>query len=300
MVKLNCPNIMCIGAAKSGTTSLFNILRQHPDIYSPSFKEPHFFDVDENYKKGLDWYESTYYKDCNKKISIDYTPSYFFNSKAPKRIFNAFGRDMKFVLILRNPIDRAYSHYLHSKRDEEESLTFLQAVAEEDKRLYQYSINNNNILSLRHSYYNQGLYGVMMERYLEYFSLENFFIIDFENEFIKNRKVTIDNLMLFMGLASFDFNLDHFSNPSSKSRIKFLKKLLKKQGWWNKVVKMIIPSLKYRQIIRNRIQSLNTKPFIYDELPEKIKKSIYMKYFKNDIFKFEQLVNKKFDWHQKI
>ena len=291
---------MCIGAAKSGTTSLYNILKQHPNIYSPSFKEPHFFDIDKNYEKGLDWYESTYYKDVNKKISIDYTPSYFFNSKAPERIFKAFGRDMKFVLILRSPIDRAYSHYLHSKRDEEEPLTFLQAIAEEDKRLYQYSINNNNILSLRHSYYNQSLYGLMMERYLEYFSLKNFFIIDFETDFIKNRKETIDNLILFMCLESFDFNLDHFSNPSSKSRMKLLKKALNKKGWWNNAVKTLIPSLKYRQIIRNRIQSLNTKPFIYDELPEKIKKSIYMKYFKNDIFKFEQLVKKKFDWHQKI
>ena len=291
---------MCVGAAKSGTTSLFNILRQHPNIYSPSFKEPHFFDIDENYEKGLSWYESTYYKDVNQKISVDYTPSYFFCSKAPRRIFNAFGGDMKFVLILRDPIDRAYSHYLHSKRDEEEPLTFLQAIAEEDTRLYQYSINNNNISSLRHSYYNQSLYGLMMERYLEYFSLENFFIIDFEADFINNRKETIDNLILFMGLESFDFNLDHLSNPSSKSRMKFLKKVLNKKGWWNNVVKTLIPSFKYRQIIRNRIQSLNTKPFIYDELPEKIKKSMYMKYFKNDIFKFEKLVKKQFDWHQKI
>ena len=68
MESVNYPNFMCIGAAKSGTTTLYDILAQHPDIYVPSFKEPHFFDVTENFKKRLEWYQKSYYASANKKI----------------------------------------------------------------------------------------------------------------------------------------------------------------------------------------------------------------------------------------
>ena len=53
---MSLPNFMCIGAAKSGTTSLYDILKQHSDIFVPSFKEPHFFDIPSAYKNGISWY----------------------------------------------------------------------------------------------------------------------------------------------------------------------------------------------------------------------------------------------------
>ena len=95
---MTLPNFMCLGAAKSGTTTLYDILRQHPDIYIPAFKEPHFFDIPENYKNGIEWYKRNYFRNANKKIIADFTPSYFFEKEAPKRIFKNLGRDMKFLV----------------------------------------------------------------------------------------------------------------------------------------------------------------------------------------------------------
>ena len=111
---MSLPNFMCLGAAKSGKTTLYDILKQHPDIYLPSFKEPHFFDIHDNYNNGIDWYMKNYYSKSNFKAIGDFTPSYFFEKEAPKRIYDALSKDIKFIVILRHPVDRAYSHYLHS------------------------------------------------------------------------------------------------------------------------------------------------------------------------------------------
>ena len=62
------PNFIIIGAMKAATTSLYTYLKQHPEIFIPAFKEPHFFDIPENYNNGLDWYVKNYFRNINKKI----------------------------------------------------------------------------------------------------------------------------------------------------------------------------------------------------------------------------------------
>ena len=66
---MSLPNFMCLGAAKSGTTTLYDILSQHSEIYIPSFKEPHFFDIPENYNNGIEWYEKNYFSNINNELS---------------------------------------------------------------------------------------------------------------------------------------------------------------------------------------------------------------------------------------
>lgn len=295
---MSLPNFMCIGAAKSGTTTLYDILKQHPEIFIPAFKEPHFFDIPENYNNGIEWYEKNYFKNINRKIIADFTPSYFFEKQAPKRIFNDLGENMKFVILLRHPVDRAYSHYLHSVRDNHEDVSFEEAIRKEDNRLDKFIENKDYLSYLRNSYYHQGLYGEMIERYLQYFSLDNFLFIHFENEFVIDRKKVIDKLLIFMGLeeTETDLNLDLRSNPASKERSKFLKQLMKKKGWWRKVLKLIFPSIQIRQIIRNQVQRANLKEFQKDKLSEKLKTDLYNEYFKEDIIKFEKLTNKNLSW----
>ncbi len=294
---MSLPNFMCLGAAKSGTTTLYDILRQHSDIYIPSFKEPHFFDIPENFANGLQWYKKTYFKKADKKIIADFTPSYFFDKNAPKRIFESLGYEIKFLVIVRNPVDRAYSHYLHSKRDYHETEGFAKSLRLEFNRLKQY-LNQSDYLSyLRHSYIHQGLYSKMLERYLKYFSLDNFLFISFEDEFLKDRDVTIKKILDFLEIDSTIFLNTHIkSNPSSKERSKVLKKLMKKNGWWRVFLKRVIPSLKARQIIKNRIQRINIKEFNAPQLSEELKSELLEKYFRDDISNFERLINKKMNW----
>lgn len=294
---MSLPNFMCIGAAKSGTTTLYDILKQHPDVFIPSFKEPHFFDIPDNYKRGLDWYEREYFRGVRKSIIGDFTPSYFFEAKAPERIFTNLSKDLKFVVLLRHPADRAYSHYLHSLRDGHEDCNFLDALQKEDNRITRSIKNNNYLAYLRHSYYHQGLYGDMIERYLKYFSLESFYFIHFENEFLQDRKETIDGLLRFLRLKrSVDLNIDLKSNPASQQRSKLINQLMKKRGSFREVIKWIVPSVKYRQIIRNKIQRANTKELEIKNLSDNIRQNLYTKYFEEDIMKFERLTNKKLGW----
>ena len=292
---MSLPNFMCLGAAKSGTTTLYDILRQHPDLYIPSFKEPHFFDIPENYKNGIKWYEKTYFKNAHQKIVADFTPSYFFDEEAPKRIFESLGGELKFVVILRNPLDRAYSHYLHSKRDLYEKQDFGEALKLESSRLQQYQNQADYLSYLRHSYIHQGLYSKMLKRYLQYFSLDNFLFINFEDEFLQEKDLTIQKVLHFLEIdSSILLNIDIRSNPASKERSKFLKRMMKKTGWWRVILKKMIPSLKIRQIIKNRIQRANISVFNPPKLTQIQRHNIYNSYFSRDVHDLSVLLNRDF------
>ena len=294
---MTLPNFMCLGAAKSGTTTLYDILRQHSEIYIPTFKEPHFFDIPENYNNGLEWYKKNYFNKADKKIIADFTPSYLFDKNAPKRIFESLGRNMKFLVILRNPVDRAYSHYLHSKRDYHENENFEEALELEVNRLKKYKDQSDYLSYLRHSYVHQGLYSQMLERYLQYFSLDNFLFIHFEDELLKERDLTIKRILNFLEVDnSVLLNTDIRSNPSSKEKSKMLKKLMKKRGWWRKVIKFMVPSMQLRQVIRNRIQRINITEFKAEQLSSEVRSDLLEKYFRKDISNLERIINKKMNW----
>ena len=294
---MSLPNFMCLGAAKSGTTTLYDILRQHSEIYIPAFKEPHFFDITENYNNGLQWYEKNYFNKADKKIIADFTPSYFFDKNAPKRIYESLGRKMKFLVILRNPVDRAYSHYLHSKRDYHENENFEEALELEVNRLKKYKDQSDYLSYLRHSYVHQGLYAQMLERYLQYFSLDNFLFVHFEDELLQERDLTIKRILDFLEVDnSVLLNTDIRSNPSSKEKSKMLKKLMKKRGWWRKVIKFMVPSMQLRQIIKNRIQRINITEFKAEQLSSEVRSNLLEKYFRKDISNLERIINKKMNW----
>ena len=294
---MSLPNFICLGAAKSGTTTLHDILRQHPEIYVPAFKEPHFFDIPENYKNGIDWYQKNYFKNANKKVIAEFTPSYFFDKEVPERIFNNLGSEVKFVVLLRHPVDRAYSHYLHSKRDEHEELDFVESLNQEEDRLSRYIENKDYLSYLRNSYISQGLYGDMVERYLKYFKLENFMFIHFEKEFLLKRDKTIHRVLNFLDIDSqIELQTDLRSNPSSKEKSKTLKRIMKKKGWWRTIIKWLLPSIQLRQIIRNRVQRLNIKEYKAEKISEELKSKLFSSYFRDNIDKFERLTNKKMNW----
>tara|TARA_B110000908_G_scaffold170891_1_gene231829 strand:+ start:1366 stop:2244 length:879 start_codon:yes stop_codon:yes gene_type:complete len=292
---MSLPNFMCIGAAKSGTTSLYDILKQHSEVFIPSFKEPHFFDIPSVYENGLEWYRKTYFKNVKDEKCIgDFTPTYLFEDDAPQRIFNDLGRDIKFIVILRNPVDRAYSHYLHSLRDQHENLSFSDSLKAESSR-----INKENYLSfLRLSYINQGLYFEMLSRYYAIFPKEQFLIINFEAEFIDKREDTMRGIMNFLGIKEEEINMKVKSNPASKARIQWLKNIMKKTGWWRLLIKNMIPSLKIRQIIKNRIQRANITAFNPEKLSDNNKKEIFNLYFKEDVENLELLLNQKMNWNR--
>ena len=291
------PNFMCIGAAKSGTTSLYDILRQHSDVYIPDFKEPHFFDVPDNYIKGVEWYSKAYYKRVkNEKCIGDFTPTYFFDKEAPKRIYSDLGRDVKFIIILRNPVDRAYSQYLHMKRDRFELLSFKEALSYESEMLNEANKKQDYLSKIRLSYVQQGLYAQMLSEYFKYFPKENFLILNFEQEFVEQRKESIRNILLFLNIKNEDLDIEMVSNMASKARFIWLKDIMNKSSWWISLLKNIIPFVQFRRIIRNRVQRANNVKFTFDPLSDTEKKYLYNRYFRDDVLSLETILNKKMNW----
>lgn len=104
------PNFFIIGAAKAGTTWLYSCLKPHQQVFIPGNKEIHFFSYDNLFQKGEDWYTSFFEGSAGKLAIGEISPSYLSHQKAPQRIYN-FNPSAKIVCILRNPVQRAYSHY---------------------------------------------------------------------------------------------------------------------------------------------------------------------------------------------
>ncbi len=285
------PNFLCIGAPKSGTTSLYDLLKQHKDVFLPSFKEPHFFDSDESWNKGVEWYHSSYYAKANNQCIGDFTPTYLSNKLAPSRIKKVLGNQVKFVVILRNPIDRAYSHYLHTLRDQHENLSFIEALEEEAQRLHNFREENNHIAMIRFSYLEQGMYAKQLEHYFKFFDRDQFYITTFD-DFVSNQEQVVKEICAFLGLQEQE-GMQYLlqSNKSSEARSVALKNVIKKPSIIKKLAKWLVPSFSYRQKIRNLIQALNNKSITKKPLSEINRKSYYQRYFKQEIQSLEDLLS---------
>ena len=295
---MRAANLFCIGCPKSGTTTLFKILCQHSQIHKPKFKEPFFFN-NSNYQNGIDWYANTYYDDIkNEKWVLDFTPSYLYSDEALFRI-NEYskGKDLKFIVMLRNPVERAYSHYLHTLRDGLEDLDFNDAIQAESKRLLNYE---NNLLSqLKYSYIYQSLYHKHLSKYFESFGRNNFFVINYDSQLLDKSefKLMISDLQNFLEIKIENLNIEIKENFASESRFKILQTLVNSNGLHKRLARLLFKSKLNRQILVNKLRKLNEKKMVKKDVEAEFKKNLYDKYFHTDVLKLESLLEKKLNWN---
>jgi hypothetical protein len=127
------PDFLIIGAQKAGTTALYAYLRQHPQITGPSWKEVSFFD--RHYARGAAWYRGNFPNALRARGLVgEASPSYVFHPLAPERVA-ALVPEAKLIALVRNPVDRAFSHYQHEVALGREPLSFEDALEAEDERL---------------------------------------------------------------------------------------------------------------------------------------------------------------------
>jgi len=126
------PEFIIVGAQKAGTTSLYNCLKQHPDILPASTKEIHYFS--QHFTKGLDWYLQHFPEREADKISGEASPFYLFHPHSAERIAGELP-DVKIIMLLRNPVGRAISHYHQQARRHHEKLPMLEAFQQEHARI---------------------------------------------------------------------------------------------------------------------------------------------------------------------
>lgn len=177
------PDFLIIGAQKSGTSTLYELVQTHPNIVKKK-GETRFFD--RNFEKGITWYQHQFAERPSPHHLIgDKSPAYLFNPFVPARVKELYPH-VKIIVILRNPVDRAYSHYWHEVRLHYEHLPFQRAIEEEPKRLEgtidQLANGNGNCKEFYHfSYLSRGIYVEQINRWLKYFPEEQMLIITLDD-----------------------------------------------------------------------------------------------------------------------
>jgi hypothetical protein len=187
------PDFVILGAQKCGTTSLYDYLCQHPDVFATRIKELHFFD--NNFGRGLDWYR-TYFpraaeiearrKAGRTACTGEASPNYFFHPYAAERIAATLPH-ARLIVILRNPVDRAYSHYQHQVRYGREPLSFKDALAAEEERLApeDAALRADELYVAQqrqyYSYRTRGRYVEQLTRWLDLLARDQFLVLNFND-----------------------------------------------------------------------------------------------------------------------
>lgn len=189
------PKVIIIGVKKCGTRALLEFLRIHPEVKATG-PEPHFFD--RYYDYGLDWYRDLMPETNADQMTIEKTPKYFVTKEVPGRVFN-MSRDVKLVLIVRDPVTRAISDYTQvaSKRA---SMKPFEHMALSD--------NHTGLVDTSWPVIKIGIYAKHLEEWLRYFPLEQFHFVNGEN-MVKNPSEEMFKLQDFLGLRRY-INDSHF------------------------------------------------------------------------------------------
>lgn len=235
-LKTKLPDFLIIGAQKSATGILWKSLERHSqiDVASPFFgnkkKEIHFFDVDNKWEKGTGWYKRHFLD--HGKLCGEKTPEYIYKKKAHQRMHKTVPK-AKLILILRNPVDRAYSQW-KMYNNPAEYIYFNDNVkrGESDKPFWSQPFEEV-VKHIDREPVNRGFYIDQIENLLKFYPKEQLFIIIFE-KMKKNFHKTLDDVSNFLRVKKEYIDIDivlHDMNEEYKSTLKKFN-LMRYKDWW--------------------------------------------------------------------
>jgi hypothetical protein len=293
-------NLFIVGAAKSGTTTIYDHLCDHPDIFMSPIKEPHYFcsdirrknftqlhykkfDLDLNkyfqekplkrhhiaYIDQLDQYEKLFHAGQVKKYLGECSGGYLYSSTAAQSIYE-YNADAKIIISLREPVDRAYSHWKMNLANgrENENIPF-------DKCIFDAFTKADKAWGVAHLYVDLGLYCEQIRRYLDIFPRKNILIVFYRDLMISPQKF-MDDIFKFLDLEAIVIDQDKKSNPSRKPKFPMLQSFIRDYR---------LARFFNRQAV-NRIKVL-TSSDSFPPLTKTERKKIYDRYFKNDILQLQ-------------
>jgi hypothetical protein len=200
------PDFIIAGAQKAGTTSLWWYLREHPQVDPPVLKEVHFFDRD--FHLGVNWYRMHYPLSGSPAtaptVTGESSPYYMFHPLVPQRVA-ALLPEVRIIMLLRNPVDRAFSHFQHSRRGDCEPLSFDEAIDAESQRL---AGEQERLLAdprydsralRRYSYLARGRYIEQIERWEQYIPRARMLILE-SGQFFRNTGEAFARVLDFLRL----------------------------------------------------------------------------------------------------
>jgi len=285
------PNLLIVGAAKSGTTSLHNYLNQHPSVFMCSPKEPHFLinkDIGEqripNGVLSVEDYKFLFKGSSTKKYRGESSVMYLsFPEFAIKNINKYLSKDVKIIIMLRNPVDRAYSGYQHVKRyNFMESLSFEKALDQSENRYH-----NTSNMTPASRYLELGMYFEQVKRFIEEF--DNIHVIiydDYKNDFSSE----MNNVFKFLDLDAFKVNTDEKHMVGGwEWKNERIKSIMMKRTLFKRVLKFLFPfkSLRKGIMVNLRKRNINKIEKINPETEKWLKE-----YYKIDIEKLSLLLDK--------
>ena len=205
------PDFVIIGAQKCGTTFLYNLLGQHPHVALAAKKEIHYFDHHFS-NKGRGWYRAHFpsptWKDGRKSITGESSPYYLFHPHAARRLAQVVP-EARLIVLLRNPVDRAYSHYHQEARRGYEPLTFEKAIEAEEARVRverDKMLEDEHYASFNHqhfSYLSRGLYVDQLMEWSRFFEDEQMLVLKSEDLFGQASNA-LRSVLDFLGLPGYE------------------------------------------------------------------------------------------------
>lgn len=178
------PDFLILGAQKAGTTALYSYLRRHPEIGGPVWKEVSYFD--RHYPRGTAWYRGQFPLRNDGRIAGEASPGYLFHPLAPERVRETVP-DAKLIVLLRDPVDRALSHYHHEVGLGREPLSFEEAIDAEPGRTRgeeERLVREPGYFSHAwwdYTYLARGRYAEQLERWLALFPGEQLLVLGSED-----------------------------------------------------------------------------------------------------------------------
>ncbi len=291
------PTFIILGAAKCGTTALASFITSHPDVFITNPKEPHFFDG--NYEIGVDGYLEKYYSDwTNEKAAGEATPSYLSTPYVAERIKKSCP-NIKLIVILRNPIDRAYSSWWMFHARGMEPLSFEDAINLEITQLnenndiesiYSEDMVRDNISRVRagkriciRNYLQAGHYADHLEHYYAKFSKSDIKIV-FSSQLRRNHEQTIRDIWDHIGVDSRELAPQPtIVNEALGQNSMILLKIVKVLGLMR--ARHILPST-IKSSIKNRLSEMGNRPEMSAQT-----RNYLLAYFKPHIQRLELLVD---------
>ena len=286
------PNLFIIGAAKAGTTALYNYLEQHPQIFLSWVKEPMFFSREERYVRGLNWYEKQYFQGAEGyPVRAEATPHYlYWSEKVAPRIKEVYGDNpVKFIVSFRDPVSRAYSWYWNMVREGREGLDFDEALRVEECRLRQKHYELNQRGSMAYGYSAGSRYASLLQPYLELFSLEDFFFV-FQDDLKSHVNETCEEIFEFLEIeSSIQINPSN-SNPASMPRSRLLHRTLKHRSLFKDFIKPFMPA-RTRRTLKSKVMRANLKESPYVTLDRQLAHELRLSY-RTEIEQLEKITGR--------
>lgn len=257
------PFLFVPGAAKSGTSTLHVMLNQHPDIFMSRFKEPGFFAAEEakwgrvGYAEGIDKYLDEYFEEgWDYEVMGESSTAYFYHPKSFQRINKHFPKS-KFILCLRNPIERFLSHYNWLFHLKSENRSISEILKQHDSGAPE--IIKHDDFFRGNAYVRGGKYGTLYQEMLKYVAPERIHIITF-TALVKKPKQTINSCFRFLGLQEMDHVKLVKDNASGEQRYPFINNMAMRM-WYG------LPMLKQREKLLENPTFKKMRNFVFAVKP---------------------------------